>query len=414
MSATIHRDRQIPGLIADSDRDAPTPDIIEGIRARFPTETEYDRMLTRKMERRAGDGYRSFDLDLLTAALENMLRDVLPSSRFEVRNARWLTGGASKIQMGFTLRYDHAVAGEVTEDLVLRMEPPESLNATSRMREFEVINALAGTVPVPTVRWVDEDGRWFPEPALIYTWVHGSAKPSRAQSRIAGIGINFGPELRDVLAPQFVDLLARIHTFDVASAPLDHYEMPAVGATESALWQLNRARRVWEEDRGEDFPLLDVAEGWLEDNLPVLDHVSLVHGDYRGGNFLFDEGSGSVTAILDWERSFLGDRHRDLAWATLYPFGHPSEDGSEFLATGLLPTADFFEQYETASGLTVDPDRLTFYRILNEYQSVVTALGSAYRVSKLGKTHQDVLLTGLEATGYLMAHQLGKDLEEVL
>lgn len=54
MSATIQRDRQIPGLIADSDRDEPTPDVIEGIRARFPTETEYDRMLTRKMERRAG------------------------------------------------------------------------------------------------------------------------------------------------------------------------------------------------------------------------------------------------------------------------------------------------------------------------------------------------------------------------
>ncbi|SED05432.1 phosphotransferase family protein [Rhodococcus koreensis] len=414
MSATIQRDRQIPGLIADSDRDEPTPDVIEGIRARFPTETEYDRMLTRKMERRAGQGYRSFDLDLLTAALENMLRDVLPSSRFEVRNARWLTGGASKIQMGFTLRYDDSVAGEVTEDLVLRMEPPESLNATSRMREFEVINALAGTVPVPTVRWVDEDGRWFPEPALVYTWVHGSAKPSRAQSRIAGIGINFGPELREVLAPQFVDLLARIHTFDVMAAKLDHYEKPAVAGTESALWQLNRARRVWEEDRGEDFPLLDVAAGWLEDNLPVLDRVSLVHGDYRGGNFLFDENTGSVTAILDWERSFLGDRHRDLAWATLYPFGHPSEDGSELLATGLLPTAVFFEMYEQASGLTVDPEKLTFYRILNEYQSVVTALGSAYRVSKLGKTHRDVLLTGLEATGYLMAHQLGQDLEEVL
>ncbi|WP_368680112.1 phosphotransferase family protein (plasmid) [Rhodococcus opacus] len=309
MSATIHRDLQIPEPIADADRDDPTPEIIEAIRARFPTEGEYDRMLTRKMERRAGSGYRSFDLGLLTAALENMLRDVLPTA-FEVRNARWLTGGASKIQMGFTLRYSDPAGGDVTEDLVLRMEPPESLNATSRMREFEVINALAGTVPVPTVRWVDEDGRWFPEPALVYTWVHGSAKPSRAQSRIAGIGINFGPQLREVLAPQFVDLLARIHTFDVAAAPLDHYERPAVGGTESALWQLNRARRVWEEDRGEDLPLLDVAEGWLEDNLPVVDRVSLVHGDYRGGNFLFDEDSGSVTAILDWERSFLGTAAR--------------------------------------------------------------------------------------------------------
>ena len=413
MSATINWERHTPGLIANADRDEPTPDLIEDIRARFPTETEYDRMLTRKMERRTGAGYRNYDLSLLTNALEAMLRDVVPS-RFEIRDVRWLTGGASKIQVGFTLTHDHPGDGSVTEHLVLRMEPPESLNATSRIREFEVINALSGTVPVPTVRWVDEDGRWFPEPALIYTWVHGSAKPSRAQSRIAGIGINYGPDLRAVLAPQFVDVLARIHTFDHESVSLDHYERPSVDSTESALWQLNRARRVWEEDRGEDFPLLDVAAGWLEDNLPVLDHVSLVHGDYRGGNFLFDEDTGRITAVLDWERSFLGDRHRDLAWATLYPFGHPDEDGSGFLATGLLPTADFFERYEQVSGLTVDPEKLIFYRILNEYQSAVTALGSAYRVSKLGKTHQDVLLTGLEATGYLMALQLGNDLEEVL
>ena len=413
MSATVNWDRHAPVVISDADRDEPMPDLIQRIRARFPTETEYDRMLTRKMERRTGAGFRNYDLGLLAKALEAMLRDVLPS-KFEIQDLRWLTGGASKIQVGFTLTYDGPDDGPVTEHLVLRMEPPESLNATSRMREFEVINALAGTVPVPTVRWVDEDGRWFPEPALVYTWVPGSAKPSRAQSRIAGIGINYGADLRAALAPQFVDLLARIHTFDLESVSLDHYEWPSVGSSESARWQVNRARRVWEEDRGEDLPLLDVAAGWLMDNLPALDHVSLVHGDYRGGNFLFDEDTGRITAILDWERSFLGDRHRDLAWATLYPFGHPTEDGSEFLATGLLPTTAFFERYEKASGLTVDPEKLTFYRILNEYQSVGTALGSAYRVSKLGKTHQDVLLTGLEATGYLMALQLGKDLEEVL
>ncbi|HEY5852629.1 MAG TPA: phosphotransferase family protein [Aldersonia sp.] len=277
-----------------------------------------------------------------------------------------------------------------------------------------MITALSGTVPVPTVRWVDDDAMWFPEPALVYSWEPGVTKPARAQSKIAGIGINFGPGLRENLAGQFVDHLARIHTFDIEKAQLDSYQIPRTGSVESALWQLNRARRVWEEDRGEDLPLLDLAAEWLEHNLPILDRVSLVHGDYRGGNFLFDEDTGRITTILDWERSHLGDRHRDLAWATLYPFGHLSEDGNQFLATGLLPVAEFFDRYEQASGLTVDPDRLRFYRILNGYQAIVTAYGSAYRVSKLGKSHQDVLLTGLESTGNLIAHQLVKDLEEVL
>jgi aminoglycoside phosphotransferase (APT) family kinase protein len=41
-----------------------------------------------------------------------------------------------------------------------------------------------------------------------------------------------------------------------------------------------------------------------------------VHGDYRSGNFLLDEGSGRITATLDWESGHLGDRHADLAYCT--------------------------------------------------------------------------------------------------
>ena len=177
---------------------------------------------------------------------------------------------------------------------------------------------------------------------------------------------------------------------------------------------MQRARRIWEEDRGDDFPLAEVAANWLERNLPVLDTLSVVHGDYRSGNFLFDERSLEITAVLDWERGYLGDRHRDLAWTANHAFGHMAEDGKTFLASGLMPLDDFFEQYEKASGLKVDPVRLRYYTIFNSYQLVISAIASGFRVVHLGKTHQDILLALAEPVGYSAAEQLRKTLEELL
>ena len=292
------------------------------------------------------------------------------------------------------------------------MEPREALNTTSRAREFQVIRAMAGRVPVPRVYWVDEDATWFPEPALIYAFARGVTKPTASKDgRVTGIGGTFGPGLRDALADQFVDHLATIHTTEIDPRQLPAFEHPRPGTTDSASWQLNRARRVWEEDRGEDFPVLEVAANWLERNLPVLDRASLLHGDYRSGNFLFDEDSARITAWLDWERGYVGDRHRDLAWAVQPQIASRDESG-QLLVSGLLSRERFLDEYQKRSGLGVDSRRMHYYRVLNSYQIVVSLLGTAYRVVRLGKSHQDVLLAWMEGITYSFVDEVRLALEE--
>jgi aminoglycoside phosphotransferase (APT) family kinase protein len=403
-----------PLTITESDRARPTQDFIDAMRERYPTEREIDRMLTRKLERRALPPYSVVDLDNMTGYLTALLEANVDGT-FEISGQRWLAGGASKIQMGFTLAWEKPGAGRTTTQMVVRMEPAESLNATSRRREAQVLTAVRGVVPVPEVYWVDSEGEWFPEPALIYEFARGVTRPRRTSSgAVSGIGTVFGPELREQLAPQFVEHLARIHTFDHENAELDAFDRPAVGTMDTALWQLNRARRVWEEDRTQDFSLVEVASSWLEANLPELDTVSLIHGDYRSGNFLYDESDARITAWLDWERGYLGDRHRDLAWTTARSFGSLAEDGRTFLASGLLSPERFLRDYAERSGLEVDPERLRYYRIFNSYQLVVAAIASAQRVALLGKSHQDVMLASVQSVGYVMAEQLRDALEEVL
>ena len=394
-------------------RDAPTRDFIEALRRRYPIEPEIDRLLTRKMERRGGPSHQVDSLATLSDSLLALLRDTL-DDKFEVSDQCWLAGGASKLQMRFTLRWNQPSVGPTTSDLVVRMEPSESINASSRLREFELLRVLHGTVPVPKVYWVDPDGKFFPEPALIYAYAHGVAKPTAAVGGVTGIGTNFGPRLRKLLAPQFVDDLARIHTFDHEHASLGSFTRPAIDSPESAQLQINRTLRVWEEDRGEEFALMDVAANWLARNVPLLDRASVIHGDYRAGNFLFDEASGQVTAVLDWERAYIGDRHRDLAWSTARVIGHMAEDGKTYLICGLMPIEEFHDRYQQSSGLMIDPVKLQFYEVLNRYQQVTTVLGTAYRVVRLGKSHQNIVVARLQTAAYLLAEELRSALEEVV
>src|SRR3546814_21039920 len=62
---------------------------------------------------------------------------------------------------------------------------------------------------------------------------------------------------------------------------------------------------------------------------------------------------------------------------------------SDLLMSGFLPLNQYLEEYERLSGLSVDPKRLQYYRVLVSYMSVVICGGTGYRVARGGKTHQD-------------------------
>lgn len=395
-------------------RGAPDADFIEWVRARFPCEAEVDRVLTAKLRVRGAPPYQRETLEEIVEGLERLLTHELENG-FAITNPCWLGGGASKLQVAFRLDWEKDGVPRNSE-LVLRMEPPASIVETSRTREFEALKAAAGAVPVPECYWVDAQGAFLPHPGLIYARANGVTKPSRRlKGQVSGIGTNFGAELRPVLGRQFVQHLAAIHTIPPETlARMNGFERAQAGSNASIIRQVNWWRRVWEEDRLEAQPLVEIAARWLRENAPALDHVSLVHGDFRAGNFLYDEDSQQITAWLDWELAVLGDRHQDLAWLSGQHFGHLAEDGKTFLACGLLPVDELLERYEQASGLAVDPARLRYFRVYNDFASTVHMLGTACRVAQQGSTHQDVLVAWLAMIGPGIAAGLRTTLEDVL
>lgn len=353
---------------------------------------DQDRFLAAMLDRRAqklqlGD-YVPANISAIRARLETMLRE-LGVQNAEVADFRRLAGGASKEQFCFRL----SAPGRVSEQLVLRMDPTDGVLETSRQREFEILAVAGELVPVPEPRWLDPDGRWLGAPAMITSFVTGTTKPSSGGAGVSGLGTGFTPEWRRKLAPQFMEQLSAIHRVDIRDSRLSHYEVPDADPFQAARFRVNLWSRVWRESALAPNPVFTVVESWLRANLPAADELVLVHGDFRTGNYLFDEASGEITAILDWELAHIGDYHEDLAWSLVEIFGARDEEG-QYLCSNLMREDEFIEHYERATGRSVNRRTLHFYRILLAW-SVVAMASNGLSAANNHHNHQDILLTWL-------------------
>lgn len=397
--------------MAGLDKNRPSMEWIDALRRKYPIEPQIDALLTRKLELRDSPGYRPVKLEELVAGVRSLVAGSV-STAFTISNARWLSGGASKLQMAFDLAWEDPDGRRKDTAMVLRMEPAESIVATSRLREFELIRAMVGKVPVPEVYWCDDAGDHLPYPALIYGFAPGVTKPSNTTSGVSGTGISLAPEIRGALAPQFVGYLSTIHSVDFRKEDLSAFTAPKPG-TQCAEWSVAWWERVWEEDGDEEIPLLRVAAAWLRRHLPELYDPVIVHSDYRLGNFLFTEHDLNITALLDWELGRIGDRHQDIAWTTSKTFGSIDENG-DFLVCGMMPENAFYEAYEKASGVRLNHKTVRWYQIYNNFSLAILLIASGYRVGVNGKTHQDVLVAWLSGLASVVLDQMREQIEEGL
>ncbi|MCB1667515.1 MAG: phosphotransferase family protein [Pseudomonadales bacterium] len=379
-------------------RDSPTQAWVDELRLRYPVERTVDDALSRKLSRRLDPAMTATDIVDLQQRLEAFLPKRV-TGEFAIRNLAPLTGGASKEQFSFEMDWTCEGEKRVAERMVLRREPAESVVETDRLREFQLFAAVKDIVPVPATYWLDPTGEELLRPSMICGFVSGVQKPAASSKNVTGVGIQFDKEHRDAIGPQVIEYLARIHNFTGEGKDLSAFDMPAQDTTQDVDWQINWWARVWEEDRQEAVPLITAAEHWLRANRKPLDVVSLVHSDYRTGNYLFDPDSKEITAVLDWELGYFGDRHYDLAWLLLPAFVTPGE-GGEPLYGSIFNRQQFISDYQKASGLIVDEDRLRYYTVFALWKGSIMILGSALRAAKGLKTHQDILMTWFGGLGY--------------
>lgn len=391
-------------------RDNPTREWIESLRRRYPTEPSVDEAMTRKLDkRRQVDSYSSPTAQEVAQRLREFLGRRVEGP-LTIHNLRPLTGGASKEQFVFELDWNCEGEERRGEKMVLRCEPAASIVETSRRREFELMRFGGTVMPVPTVYWMDEDGSEMGNPVLISRFVNGVTKPSVVTSNVSGIGTHFSKEYRDLLVPDYTRHMVNLHKAPIPDDALPSFVRPGEGTTEAAELIVNWWGRTWAEDLYEEAPISTITEQWLRANAPTLDRLSVVHGDFRTGNFLFDEKSGEITAVLDWELGYLGDRHADLGYL-LTDFYVTRENGKPFHCGMFESEAQLLEAYEAAGGLPIDAKKLAWHKILSTWKQFILSLGCALRAGD-GRTHQDVLLSFLSSGGYAISESLRRLLEK--
>ena len=342
--------------------------------------------------------YRAALTGEITEILSSYFAKVKPGAA--VSGVRRVGGGASKEQFFFTLTDQDGA-----EPYLLRMDPRKAITETDREREFVLLRAMQGVVPVPEPVWVDNFAEHFPQPAAIMRVVSGVTKPSGAGLKVSGLGTWLGPDLRDKLKEQFLDHLVTIHAHDFRAKPLPGFEIPDADPKQAARWSFNYWRELWRIDAGEVRPIMSLTEQWLTDNMPDSSDLVLTHGDYRTGNYLFDEASGQITALLDWELARIGDFHEDLAWVLMQVFGTFDPEGN-FRASDLFGREEFIQAYEARSGRTVSRKTLHYYDVMSSWKCYIIVAANGLAAARSQHNHQDVLLTFLAATSPMFTDDL--------
>lgn len=310
-------------------------------------------------------------------------------------------GGASKEQFVFTLD---------GEKYVLRMDPLEAITETDRKREFEIMDAVQGLIPAPKPLWMDEDGSIFGRPAAIMSFVQGVTKPSDAGLKVSGLGTSLGTRLRAALKAPFLDYLVKLHGLDWRNADLPSFAAPEADPQQAARWSLNYWKQLWALDGIEPVPIMSYATQWLTDNIPDANELVMTHCDYRTGNYLFDEASGEITAVLDWEMARIGDNHEDLGWILIQIFG--TFEAGEFRASDLYGREEFIAAYEAASGRVVNRKTLHYYDVMSSWKTYIITAANGMSAARAQHNHQDVLLTFLAAANVLFSNDLCRLLGE--
>jgi aminoglycoside phosphotransferase (APT) family kinase protein len=194
------------------------------------------------------------------------------------------------------------------------------------------------------------------------------------------------------IGAELIDALAEVHAVDWRACGLEGYGRP----TGYLARQVKRFSGLWEHNRTRELPVLDRVTEWLGAHLPESGEATIVHGDYRLGNTMFD--AGRLVAIFDWELATIGDPLADLGYLTAM-WSEAGDPPGTMLALGAVtrepgfPTrTELIARYEARTGRSLSDVR--WYTTLALWKSAVFLEGSYKR--RLAGTTEDAFFDLLE------------------
>jgi aminoglycoside phosphotransferase (APT) family kinase protein len=287
----------------------------------------------------------------------------------EVRDLTRMVGGASRETWSFTLD---------GRPLVLRRDPDGAPRAGAMPREAALLRAAAvAGMPVPEIVDVDED-------SIVLQQLHGETIARRLLR-----DDEFAVARKKLLA-QSATAIAKLHAH-VDAGDID--DLPEDADPIATL-------RGMLDRFGEPHPALELSLLRLDAARPRSDRRTVVHGDFRLGNWIVD--ASGLVGVLDWELAHAGDPVEDLGWMCVRSWRF----GSPLPAAGVGTREDLLAAYAAAGGATVEPAQLQWWELLGTtrwgvicVQQAATHLSGAVRsveLAAIGRRVCEVELDVLE------------------
>jgi len=263
---------------------------------------------------------------------------------------------------------------------VLRKRPPGVLlpSAHAVGREFQVIQALANTrVPVPQAFALCEDPGVIGTSFYAMEFVPGRILTDLKLQQTAAAE-------RTSIYLELAQTLAALHDIEWREGMLSDFGKPQN--------YLARQVRRWSKQfaaSGIDSEDMTKLTAWVEAHIPLSDiegeGCTLVHGDYRLGNTIYDYASSRLLAVLDWELATIGNPLADLSYNCL-AWRIPVElNGLQGHDDPTIPKEeDYLAAYCVAAGRRNLP-QFEFYMAFSLFR-LVAILAGVYRRAKDGNT----------------------------
>ena len=270
-----------------------------------------------------------------------------------------------------------------TRAYVMRAKPAPSAkllpSAHAIEREYRVMHALRDTdVPVAKMLALCEDESVIGRAFYVMEFVQGRVlwDPS-----LPGMT----PAQRGAIYDEMNRVIAALHSVDVARVGLADYGKPG----NYLARQIGRWSKQYQASETEPIDAMHHLIEWLPQHMPAEtdeqagQRVSVVHGDYRLDNLIFDPHESRVLAVLDWELSTLGDPLADFAYHCMAWHVDPEQfrgiAGLDWAALGIPDEARYVQRYCERTGLTICGD-WNFYLAYNMFRIAAILQGIMKRV----------------------------------
>ena len=259
-------------------------------------------------------------------------------------------------------------------EYVLRRKPfgPLLPSAHAVDREYRLIAALYPLdFPVPEPLALCDD------PEVIGT-IFYVMELARGRSYADGALPDFDSDTRRRMYEQLIDTLAHLHAIDPDRAGLGDFGKPGNYFER----QVMRWTRQYRDSETDYLPEMERLIAFLPETTPKQSRTSIVHGDYRIDNVLFD-GDGTLAAVLDWELATLGDPLADFSYLAMQ-WAMPADGGAglaglDLAALGIPNLRDIAERYSERSGVPV-AGQLDWYFAYNLFRLAGIVQGIKKRV----------------------------------